>query len=110
MKKILVLNGARHIARLIQVNLERQGKQVAIADSASSALEQIARDRPDAIFTDDSMRFLDGVDVYRSLRNHPATKDIPIYIVPPGSPWPRPFGIPELREWTDLDDDDETPQ
>ena len=78
------------------------------------ALSEIARRRPDAILTDSSMHYLDGVDVFRSLKNHPDTSGIPIYIVPrPGQPWPHGSRFPWFPEWTEFSDDgddDETQQ
>ncbi len=40
MKKILVVDDERHIVRLIQVNLERQGYQVVTAHDGKEALEK----------------------------------------------------------------------
>jgi CheY-like chemotaxis protein len=112
MKTVLVLNSERHIARLIQVNLERQGIMVYTAGSASDALDVIADHHPDVILTDVSMRFLDGADVFRTLKRNPATWDIPIYVLPrPGDRWPRSPRFPWLPQFTlfeDNDDNDET--
>jgi two-component system, OmpR family, alkaline phosphatase synthesis response regulator PhoP len=42
MKKILVVDDERHIVRLIQVNLERQGYQVVTAHDGKEALEKVS--------------------------------------------------------------------
>ena len=107
MKRVLVLSTERHIARLIQVNLERQGFEVAKAATPTEALIEISQSHIDAILTDRSMRYLDGLDVFCALKRHPDTKDIPIYVVPPpGQPTPRGYRFPWFHEWTEFRDDD----
>jgi DNA-binding response OmpR family regulator len=108
MKKVLVLYGEQHIGRLVQVNLERQGIEVVVANSPTAALICIADSRPDAVLTDWSMGFLDGTDVFKVLKNNAATKDIPIYLFPaPGNKWGGTT-FPQFDVF--VDDDDETRQ
>lgn len=68
MPKILVVDDERHIVRLIQVNLERQGYQVATAFDGKEALEVAKREKPDLIVLDIMMPFLDGFQVLKTLR------------------------------------------
>jgi Response regulator containing CheY-like receiver, AAA-type ATPase, and DNA-binding domains len=46
MRKILVVDDERHIVRLIQVNLERQGYNVVTAHDGKEALEKVASESP----------------------------------------------------------------
>ena len=67
-QKILVVDDERHIVRLIQVNLERQGFQVVTAFDGREALEVAKREAPDLIVLDVMMPFLDGFQVLKTLR------------------------------------------
>ncbi len=80
-RKILVVDDERHIVRLVQVNLERAGYEVAVAYDGIEALEMLAQERPDMLILDVMMPRMDGFEVLKKLQADDATKDIPIIML-----------------------------
>lgn len=81
MAKILAVDDERHIARLVQVNLERQGHTVTVAYDGEEALQKVAQDRPDLIVCDVMMPRKDGFQVLAELKANPETADIPVIML-----------------------------
>lgn len=79
--KILVCDDERHIVRLIQVNLERQGYQVVTAYDGKEGLEKIKAEKPDAVVLDVMMPYMDGFEVLKNLRRDPATEALPVIML-----------------------------
>jgi len=80
-KKILVVDDERHIVRLVQVNLERQGYQVVSAFDGREALKKVESERPDLIVLDVMMPHMDGFEVLKRLKSDDKTKDIPVVML-----------------------------
>jgi len=80
-KKILAVDDERHIVRLIQVNLERAGYQVATAFDGPEALKKVESDRPDLIVLDVMMPKMDGFEVLKRLRANLETREIPVVML-----------------------------
>lgn len=81
MARVLVVDDDPHIVQLIQINLESRGHDVVTATDGSDALDEVARQKPDAIVCDLMMPVTDGFTVLRTLRIDPETKKIPFVIV-----------------------------
>ncbi len=81
MARVLVVDDDPHIVQLIQINLESRGHDVVTATDGSVALDEVARQKPDAIVCDLMMPVTDGFTVLRTLRIDPETKKIPFVIV-----------------------------
>ncbi len=79
--KILVCDDERHIVRLIQVNLEKQGYQVVTAYDGKEGLEKIKAEKPDMCVLDVMMPYMDGFEVLKSLRREPETMDLPVIML-----------------------------
>lgn len=79
--KILVCDDERHIVRLIQVNLERQGYQVVTAYDGKEGLEKIRAEKPDLCVLDVMMPYMDGFEVLKALRKDAATMDLPVIML-----------------------------
>ncbi|MBX7133712.1 MAG: response regulator [Fimbriimonadaceae bacterium] len=79
--KILVCDDERHIVRLIQVNLERQGYTVVTAFDGKEGLEKILSEKPDLVVLDVMMPYMDGFEVLKSLRKEPSTQDLPVIML-----------------------------
>lgn len=79
--KILVCDDERHIVRLIQVNLERQGWQVVTAYDGKEGLEKVASEKPDLLVLDVMMPYMDGFEVLKTLRKDPATEKLPVIML-----------------------------
>lgn len=80
-KKILAVDDEKHIVRLVQVNLERQGYDVVTANDGREALEKVASESPDLVVLDVMMPYMDGFEVLQNLRRNPNTKDIPVIML-----------------------------
>jgi len=80
-KKILAVDDERHIVRLVQVNLERQGYQVVTAFDGKEALEKIESENPDLVVLDVMMPYMDGFEVLQTIRKNPNTRDLPVIML-----------------------------
>jgi two-component system alkaline phosphatase synthesis response regulator PhoP/two-component system response regulator VicR len=79
--KILVCDDERHIVRLIQVNLERQGYNVVTAYDGKEGLEKVKAEKPDLIVLDVMMPYMDGFEVLKNLRREPETEALPVIML-----------------------------
>jgi len=79
--KILVCDDERHIVRLIQVNLERQGWEVVTAFDGKEGLEKIKAEKPNLVVLDVMMPYMDGFEVLKSLRREPETEALPVIML-----------------------------
>lgn len=79
--KILVCDDERHIVRLIQVNLERQGWTVVTAYDGKEGLEKVKSEHPDLLVLDVMMPYLDGFEVLKAVRKDPTTRDLPVIML-----------------------------
>jgi two-component system, OmpR family, alkaline phosphatase synthesis response regulator PhoP len=80
-KKILVCDDERHIVRLIQVNLERNGYTVVTAFDGKEGLEKVKAEKPDMCVLDVMMPYMDGFEVLKSLRREPETEALPVIML-----------------------------
>lgn len=80
-RKILAVDDEKHIVRLVQVNLERQGYEVVTANDGKEALEKVDSERPDLVVLDVMMPYMDGFEVLQNLRRNPSTRDIPVIML-----------------------------
>ncbi len=80
-RKILTCDDEKHIVRLIQVNLERQGYDVITAYNGAECLEKVASDRPDLIVLDVMMPEMTGFEVLEALKKNPDTAEIPVIML-----------------------------
>ncbi len=79
--KILVCDDERHIVRLIQVNLERQGYTVTTAFDGKEGLEKIRTEKPDLVVLDVMMPYMDGFEVLKTIRREPETESLPVIML-----------------------------
>ena len=76
--KILVVDDDRDLARVIRGHLEKEGYEVAIANSGIEAIKKAIELKPHLITLDIFMPSMDGFTVAELLKQNPNTKDIPI--------------------------------
>jgi len=79
--KVLVCDDERHIVRLIQVNLERQGYIVVTAFDGKEGLEKIQSEKPNLVVLDVMMPYMDGFEVLKSIRREPETENLPVIML-----------------------------
>lgn len=78
MARVLAVDDDPVILRLLQLNLELEGHEVATAVDGRQALEQVAAWGPEVVLLDVMMPHVDGFQVCQQLRDDPATRDIPV--------------------------------
>lgn len=82
MRRILVVDDEMGARTLLSIMLERDGFKALKAKDASEALMMLEQgERPDLIILDVMMPGMDGVELCRTIRNRPATTEIPILIL-----------------------------
>ena len=67
-RRILVVDDEPQVATIVRSYLEREGYEVAVATTGSSALEVFRRQKPDLIVLDVMLPSVDGLDVLREVR------------------------------------------
>lgn len=80
-KKILAVDDEKHIVRLVQINLEKEGYEVVTANTGREALEKVASEKPDLVIMDVMMPEMDGLEALAALKNDEATANIPIIML-----------------------------
>ena len=80
-KRVLVVDDERHIVRLVQVNLERQGYEVLTAYDGVECLEKAKAEKPDLIILDVMMPRMDGFEALQRLKSDPETGQIPVIML-----------------------------
>jgi len=70
-RRVLVVEDDPDTQALIKTVLERHGAEVRVADSATAALDQVAREKPDVIVSDIGMTGENGYQFIRRIRSLP---------------------------------------
>jgi DNA-binding response OmpR family regulator len=78
---ILVVDDDPKHLRLVEVLLRPRGYTVVTAANGAAALEQVHRAQPDLILLDVMMPLVDGFEVCKLLKDHPATRLIPVVMM-----------------------------
>ncbi len=81
MPTLLLVEDNLHIRRIFQDKLQREGFRVTTADDGAAGLERAAEIHPDAILLDIMLPKLDGFQVLMQLREDPALRNIPVFIL-----------------------------
>jgi len=79
--KIVAIDDVSDILDLIEYNLEKEGMEVKTFTNGSEAINYIAETKPNVVISDWMMPEPDGLEVCRILRNHMATREIPIIML-----------------------------
>jgi CheY-like chemotaxis protein len=105
---ILVVDDEPSIAQLLSEVLDEAGYRVVLAADGRSALATARRELPALVLTDRMLPELDGLEVARRLRRHPATRHIPVVMMSSSRPdreligdlpfLPKPFELEELLD------------
>jgi PAS domain S-box-containing protein len=78
---VLIVDDEVPAREILASYLEPEGYRIAMAGSASEALEKAEKLRPDAITLDILMPSANGFETLLTLKNSPGTADIPIVVV-----------------------------
>ncbi len=78
MPRVLVVDDDPVILRLLEVNFRLEFFEVSMAARGEEAIAAAVTEPPDVIVLDVMLPGMDGHQVYRSLRENPATAGIPV--------------------------------
>src|SRR5262245_53721562 len=78
---ILVVDDDAKHRRLMEALLQPRGYTVVNASDGAEALDQVRRAHPDLILLDVIMPLVDGLEVCKLLKGHPATRLIPVVMM-----------------------------
>ncbi len=81
MTKVLVVDDDPVIVRLLRVNFEMEGYEVATAGDGEEGLLAVRADRPDIIVSDVMMPKLDGLEFAAALKGDPMLASVPIILL-----------------------------
>ena len=77
---VLIVDDDDGLAAVLALMLDRSGYAVRIATSGRAGLDQVSRERPDAVILD-LMPDLDGLGLLRELRQQASTSDLPVIVL-----------------------------
>jgi CheY-like chemotaxis protein len=81
MASILLVEDNLHMQRIFQQKLQREGFQVTTACDGVDGLARATETHPDAILLDIMLPRLDGFQVLGKMRDDPALRNIPVFIL-----------------------------
>lgn len=79
--KILLIEDDRFLRRACETALRRRGHEVVVAVDGEEGLRLAREARPELVLLDMLMPKMSGLDVLRSLRSAPDTRDLPVLIL-----------------------------
>lgn len=74
---ILIIEDSEDVADLIAFNLERKGWRTTIVHSGEEGVRLIRESRPDMVILDIMLPGMDGLEVYRTMKQNEAMANIP---------------------------------
>ena len=80
-KKILLCDDELHILRAAEFKFARAGYKVQCAADGEEAWALIERELPDVLVTDCQMPRLNGLELARRIKDHPATSHLPVIML-----------------------------
>ena len=80
-KTVLVVDDQPHIVRLIQVNLEKEGFQVATARDGVEGITKVQELHPDLVILDVIMPRKDGFEVLREIKADESLAETPVILL-----------------------------
>ncbi len=79
--KILAVDDEKHIVRLVQINLQKEGYEVVTASTGREALEQVERENPDLVIMDVMMPEMGGFEALQIMKAGEKTSQIPVIML-----------------------------
>jgi two-component system phosphate regulon response regulator PhoB len=79
-QRVLIVEDERDLATVLAYNLRADGLEVATAETGAAAYREVQAKIPDLIILDLMLPDVSGLDVCRTLKANPQTRDVPIII------------------------------
>jgi CheY-like chemotaxis protein len=80
-RRVLVVDDDPEIVTFLATLLELEGIDSTVATSAAAALEKLEHTVPNLVLLDIAMPDRDGLDLCRTLKKDPRTRDVPVFVV-----------------------------
>src|SRR5262249_35115184 len=80
-RKVLIVEDEKDIRDLVRYNLEQDGFLIIEADNGERVMELVEKEQPALVILDLMLPGTPGLDVCRTLRQSPATADVPIVVL-----------------------------
>lgn len=80
-EKLLIIEDEPNMLRLLGMTLQKEGYQIAVAQSAAAARTQLQAATPDLIILDVMLPGVSGLDLCQELRRQPSTATVPILML-----------------------------
>ena len=80
-KQILLVEDEASVARILQMNIERQGHSVECAANGLDAIEALEKQWPDVLITDINMPRLSGRDLCLHIREHYPDRPLKVIVM-----------------------------
>lgn len=80
-KRIVYFEDDCDMVELVRIILSREGYQVDGVAEGQAGIKSIKQNLPDAILLDLMLPDMDGWEIFRQLKNDPATAEIPVIVV-----------------------------
>ena len=74
---IIIVEDDEDIAALVAFNLERQGWKCTLIHHGSEGWDEIRRSLPDCVILDMMLPGMDGLEIFRNMKENETTRDIP---------------------------------
>jgi CheY-like chemotaxis protein len=80
-KTILVIDDDLNLQAMLNLALKNAGYQVVLASNGQEGLEMVVRDQPDLVICDIMMPTMDGVEMFRQIKERLQDSGTPIIII-----------------------------
>jgi DNA-binding response OmpR family regulator len=79
--RVLIAEDEPHLVESLTFILERAGHDVTTAPDGEAALQQLLAATPDLVILDVMLPKLNGLEVLKKIREHPALKALPVIVL-----------------------------
>jgi len=79
--RILVVDDEAHILHVLSLKLRNAGYEVVTAVDGEDGFELASQHVPDLVITDFQMPYMTGLELCKSLKEHPPTQHVPVLIL-----------------------------
>ena len=80
-EKILIIEDEKDIVKMLDYNLKKEGFKTLSAHNGEDGLDMARKENPDLILLDLMLPEMDGLDVWKAIKNEAKTSHIPIIIL-----------------------------
>ena len=81
MKKILIIDDDLDMAETMAILLEDEGYNSTAFDDGAIGLKNMKQDRPDVVILDVMMPLVNGLDVFKFMKEDPSLRSIPVLLI-----------------------------